>query len=466
MKNIQYILVLIFVGSFYSCGDSFLETIPEFEGDIQTAVVDAESARSFLNSSYDALTYSSVLGGQYQLISELMSDGLNGNEGNLVTNGDWRAHYTWTTDIFLGTTRSMMHDGYKAIGRGNNLLGILEGAEFLDATEKDLFEGEIKFIRALMHFELVRFFAQPYGYTSNNDHLGIPIRTAYNTDVLPRSTVGEVYAQIIADLESAAALLPNTNGAYANAYSAKALLARVYFQMNESSLAYTLADEVITSSGMTLDSSFVTKFDGSDASNEILFGLVSTDYFVDNANGGFADYFRLDVSTNTAALYPSAEYLGSFEPGDERLSTWFLEEGDLTFCNKFNVESQVLYTNPIIHLTEMKLIRAESAALLNENLETAAQDISDIRERAGLNAISPSSSANQLINIARSERRKELFFENNRLHDLKRQALADGSNLLIRNEAPWDCPGMICQFPDNELKGNPDLVPNESGGCN
>ena len=50
------------------------------------------------------------------------------------------------------------------------------------------------------------------------------------------------------------------------------------------------------------------------------------------------------------------------------------------------------------------------------------------------------------------------------MHELKRIAIRDTPNLLIRN-APWDCPGMVCQLPDNELKGNPEMESNPQGGC-
>ena len=94
----------------------------------------------------------------------------------------------------------------------------------------------------------------------------------------------------------------------------------------------------------------------------------------------------------------------------------------------------------------------------------AVQDLNDIRTRAGLQPISANASALELITVARAERRIELVIEGNRLHDLKRQAVHDSPNLKIRG-SDWDCPGLVAQIPDAELKGNLDMVPNEEGGC-
>lgn len=73
-------------------------------------------------------------------------------------------------------------------------------------------------------------------------------------------------------------------------------------------------------------------------------------------------------------------------------------------------------------------------------------------------------SSSDLINLIRMQRRLEMVGEGNRLHDLKRIAVFENANLSI-NGAPWDCPGMVVQFPDDELNGNPGMSANEEGGC-
>ena len=452
-------LLLGFVLIWASCSDSFLESIPDNASSIEEQLSTAADARIYMNGAYDALSSGNVYGGQFALISELMADGI----GETDLNGDWFAHYTRTTDIFLGTTRTMMHDSFKAVARANNVLGQLDRISDLTNDERQIIEGEIRFIRALVHFDAVRFFAQPYGYTADNSHLGIVVRTSYSTDLLNRGTVAEAYAQVIEDLEAAAELLPENNGNYANSYAAKALLARVYFQMNDFQNAFDYANDVILNSGATLDTLAQAKF-GYAPTNEVLFRLVSTDINADNSNGSIRGYFFVGAGVTIPGVRVSNDVFNAatFEPLDRRGLEWFSSVSGVNFCSKFSLDE--VYDNPVIHLTEMYLIRAEAAVELGDN-EQGVMDINEIRERVNRAPLSPSSASNQIIQTIRGERMIEMYFENNRLHELKRQALRDSPNLLIRG-APWDCAGLVCQIPDNELKGNPNMEPNPQGGCN
>ena len=107
------------------------------------------------------------------------------------------------------------------------------------------------------------------------------------------------------------------------------------------------------------------------------------------------------------------------------------------------------------------MILAESLAETgNEGLSY----LNAIRKRAGLSELI-SISTSQQIEECRIQRRAEFYFENNRLHELKREAVRSNKDLLIRNLARWDCPGLVCQFPDSELKGNPSLQPNPTAKC-
>lgn len=442
-----------------SCSDSFLESIPDNASSIEIELSTAADARIYMNGAYDALSSGNVYGGQYALISELMADGVDETD----LNGDWFAHYTRTTDIFLGTTRTMMHDGFKAVARANNVLGQLDRISDLSAEQSRIFEGEAKFIRALVHFDAVRFFAQPYGYTADNSHLGIALRTGFTTELVDRSSVAEVYAQIIEDLQAAETLLPSDNGNYASQYAAKALLAKVYFQINDFKSAFDYSNEVIMDSGASLDTLAQAKF-GYAPTNEILFRLVSTDINADNANGSTRGYFFVGAGVTVPSVRVSDNMFNAatLDPLDRRGVEWFSSVTGVNFCSKFRLDT--IYDNPVIHLTEMYLIRAESAVEEGDN-EQGRLDINEIRDRVNLAPLAPGAATNQLIQTIRNERMIEMYFENNRLHELKRQALRDSPNLLIRN-APWDCAGLVCQLPDNELKGNPNMEPNPQGGCN
>lgn len=118
-------------------------------------------------------------------------------------------------------------------------------------------------------------FANPYGFTSDNSHDGIPLRIQASQEALPRATVGEVYAQILSDLEDAKDVLPANNGGYATSWAVKAYLARVHFQMNDFQAAYDYSNEVISGGGFVLDSSVMGRFT-SNINTENIFNLIST----------------------------------------------------------------------------------------------------------------------------------------------------------------------------------------------
>lgn len=467
MKRITYIinctLVLILLST-VSCSDDFLSIVPEDAQNIQDIIKTPADAQKVLNSAYDALGFIN----DSWLLSELTADQIENRE----LTGDWAAHYSRTTDIFLGTTRGLMQGGYRPVARALNLLENIDLAQGLTATEKDRMTGEVLFIRAICHFEMVRAFAHPHGYTSNNTHLGVPIRLDYGLAILPRATVAAVYDQIIADLSAASLLLPAENGFYATSWSAKAYLAKVYFQMNEFQKAYDTADDVITNGPVTmLDPDLMNRF-SENGTSEAYFQLSSTNANTDNSGGGIQSHYRLNPVDGVPAIYPASNIysLARASNSDLRGQLWFEtlnagEDNEITYVTKFEQSTSTPMNVPLAHLTEIKLIRGESAAELGTNLDQAADDISDIRERAGLVGFPTGTSAEVLIASFRQERRLELMFEGNRLHELKRQAVNDSPNLTIRGAA-WDCPGMIYQIPDSELSGNLDMIPNEEGGCN
>ncbi len=472
IKSIYTILsmLLLLLGN-NACNDDFLAYDPFDYTSEEEFVRTPADAQALLNGAYKALASGSFMGGQAWLLAELMADNINGDP-NILTNGDWRAHYTRTTDIFLGTTRSLLHDGGKVHGRGNYLLERLNKVEGLSEADRKRITAEVRFLRGISHFELVRMFAQPYGYTADNGHQGIPIHLRYTIDPVDQSTVKAVYDQILSDMQAAATDLPAQNNGYATTWAAKGYLAKVYFQMNDYQNAFNMANDVIQNAGVSFDAGNLKRFSPG-GTTEAVFQLISTS-LQDNASGALSSYFRLSA-TNTAQAYMSTDAYAAatLDPADLR-AQWFQEvPGGLYAFKKFETSPTQWWNIPLVHLTELKLIRAESAAELGTNLDVAAQDLRDIGIRAGVTPISAGAGATQIILEARKQRRIELMGEGNRFHELKRIATATTgnktkvpvSNLKIRG-ADWNCPGMVCQYPDNELSANPNLKPNPFGGCN
>jgi len=133
---------------------------------------------------------------------------------------------------------------YLAIRNANIMVRAIPNAKSVPDNDKDRFMGESKFLRALAYFQLVRGFG------------AIPLRTEENMEEysLPRTPETEIYRQIIADLEFAETALPTTVAlaGHPTRWSAKMLLADVYFNLNQYDRAAEKSNEVIQSQQYSL----------------------------------------------------------------------------------------------------------------------------------------------------------------------------------------------------------------------
>lgn len=447
-----------------SCQDLLESVLPSNQTTEEDAIKSPEDLQELLNSAYDVLANAN--NGNNQRFAELLTDNVQviGNTGFLVQ------VYNRSSDFFNSDVGSYYNEQYRPILRANSVLESMGSLE-LSQEEADRFEGEAKFIRAISHFELVRLFAQPYGYTSDNSHLGIVVKISSVIEPLNRSTVQQVYDLIIADLQEAEALLPTENGNYATSYSAKAYLAKVYFQMNDFGKAAEKAEEVIP------DFEFATDINNrytKEVSPEAVFTIVSTS-INDNRSSLLRDSYRSinpdpeqdpddTESIGSPTIRVSQEYYNFMTTsGTDLRADWVAQKtylnGQAFVLTKFDSS---WFNVTLSSVTELMLIAAESYGELGTNLAVAEGYLNDIKDRANVPVLS-GASASLIISEARMERRKEFGGEGNRIHELKRLGVS-GEDIVIRS-APWDCNGMVLQFPASErsIKG---FVANPQGGCN
>ncbi|RZK60008.1 MAG: RagB/SusD family nutrient uptake outer membrane protein [Pedobacter sp.] len=452
-KNILKSFIVLSVITVASTGcKKFLETPPIESLPKDVAIADETGLKSVMNSAYQIVGGGNMFGGKIQAINELLADQLNGS----LLNGDFGEIFGRKTSVFGDYKNGMYTDMYQTIFRANTVLENLDKA----VSVKDNLEGQAKFIRALTHFQVVQLFAQPYGFTADNSHLGVPIRTSTAIDAGVRATVKQVYDQIIADLKVAEVKLPDDNGGYATKWAAKALLAKVYFQMNDFANAYLYSNQVITSNKFVLDT-YASRF-ATTGSKESIFRIIYTQNGYDPGSE-LKGQFRSD--NNAPTLRFTTDFYASVNTANDTRKALFetVKYPGIIAIKKYNADHIEV---PVLYLTEMKLIRAESAAETGTNLTVGAQDINDILNRAyaGTKTIPLASSASLIKSNARFERSIELAGEGNRLSEIKRIG-AKGENIDKRG-AVWNCPGLILQFPQGEMASNTSFQRNIEGGCN
>jgi starch-binding outer membrane protein, SusD/RagB family len=421
------------------------------------AIKNESDLKQLLYSCYTVIASDNYLGGRNQFVSDLFADQLSRKD----LGGDETEIYLRNTTFFNGTQNNFYREIYLAIYRANVFL---ENSAIVSSSEKNSLEGQAYLIRGMGHFDAVRLWAQPFVLGADNSQEGIPLRLISTPSAATKSSVKEVYAAIIDDLKKAENLLPETNGNLPTKWSARACLARVYFQMNNFQQAFNYSDLVIKGSGAKLDSDLTKRFSPVGQSTEGIYTLITERDPAIAPRFGALRRFKSDVSLPSLRIGDSWYASIRNNPGDKRVAGWYdaVKFTDNVVINKYNAVS---FDLPVIHLTEMILTRAESAAEL-DNLPVGIADVNSIMDRAygGTKTLPATTAKQSLINAIRQERSYEMVAEGDRLHQLKRIG-AKGEVSLIRG-APWNCDGMLLQYPDVEIFNSPGFKSNARGGCN
>jgi starch-binding outer membrane protein, SusD/RagB family len=457
MKKSLFIFSLMAAIGFSSC-EKFLDVQPTQTIEQSASLNTSRDVVAYLIGCYDGLQGSNANGdtyaGGFQYTSELL--------GN-ADNGETRFNGTFANLLELAsktiTTANTTAEGqwvrsYNVINRCNTVLSAL------DKVDKDLktkVEGEALFIRGALYFELVRLYGKQWNDGDNSSNLGVPLVTTATSvisdkDYLPRSTVAQVYAQVIADLTKAEASLPASNGNYATKGAAAGMLARVYLQQADYAKARDAADRVITGNAYRLVTPFSAAFNSFGANPaEYLF---ATKVSEQDGNNGMNTFFSTTITSLGAsgrgdirilaahkALYDSTDARGKFFVKTSATAAF-------DFTQKF---LQRFGNVPVMRLSEMYLIRAEGNSRLNETKgATPLADINTVRARAGAAGLT---AANLNIDAILKERRLELAFEGHKLHDVKRLKGTVGT-------IQWNDAKLILPIPQREMDVNKKLVQN------
>jgi hypothetical protein len=141
-------------------------------------------------------------------------------------------------------------------------------------------------------------------------------------------------------------------------------------------------------------------------------------------------------------------HLALYEPNDVRRA-FTVSSGGSVYTAKYNSRFANIR---VIRLAEMYLIRAEANFRLGTTVgDTPLNDINRIRTRAGL---APLTAAELTLDKILRERKLELAFEGQLLHDVKRLQGTVGT-------LAWNSPKLIFPIPEREIIANPNLTQNE-----
>lgn len=370
---------------------------------------------------------------------------------------------------------------YDGIYRANNALYYLELLA-IEPALKDRLIGEVKFLRALFYFDLVRCFG---GVPIVIEKIDINDSQTINEVVFVRKTKQQVYDQIELDLTDAIEKLPlksqyspNDLGR-ASKGAAQALLAKAYLYQQKWQQAYDMSGEVITSGQYALlaDYSHVWREIGENKS-ESIYEVQAT------LTKGLRDYTNVQGPRGTPDLgwgfnTPSQSLVNSYLPGDVRKEAtiifvpsvlWDGFVAPNTWNNpRYNYKAyqsslqeswndnkgETAKNFRILKYSDILLIRAEAGFQIGMTGE--AQDrINEIRFRTGLEPV-----GSVTLQSILDERRWEMAMEHDRWFDLVRTGTAasamaaDGKTFVVGTHELFPIPndqiiasgGLLTQNP-------------------
>lgn len=446
-----FIILLVIINS---CTDDYVEVLPEYSIDSENFFNSEEEYYLALVAAYDLLqsTYANVI------VGEIASDNtLCGGESATDVIG-WQQ----IDDMIHTPTNSNLSDiwgwMYSGVQRTNYFM------EFKDKTDfdgKEQMIGEIRFLRAYYYFELVKWFGAIPMKVDARFKLG-------DETTIPRSPVGEVYAQIEADLIYASSVLPATQVQKGRATkgAAQALLGKAYLFQDKFQEASEVLDQVVMDGNYSLVDNYNTIFEHEGENGpESVFEIQYTDIegagfgclqcSEGNVAVGFSGVRGYDGPLFTSGFsfnVPVQEAEDAFEPGDLRkevtilnIEAWSDSTGAVYttgyehtgfFNRKYLPRKRSGLAQPDLNLTNPNNYRAirYSDVLLMAAEAFNRGGIDDAKARDYLNMVRTRAFGDENHNVSLSgaaltdaiyqERRLELMGEGHRFFDLVRTGKA------------------------------------------
>lgn len=458
-----------------SCNEDYLNPVS------QTALSDASvfdtpaKIEAQVLGIYAAAKSGKFLGGRYYIYNDVRAENYLSNDGNGIT-----ARYAWehTEGAGFAEPLDLWNAAYTSINRANLFLDGMEAKGNSVAGDKALgYQGEAKFMRALCYYSLLQFFAQPY-VKDNGASPGLPLRlvgiNSPGSNDLARSTVAQVYQQIIADLDFAEQNLPATPasaGIRAHKNAAIALKTRVYLSMANYPKVVEEANKIVSASGPFvaatgvlhgLEANISTVFGGSYVGKEVILTMPFTNNDAPGTQNQIGAYYRYNGDAGAAGIF----YLNP--DGITGDPSWIATDARRGFIkvnaskewfSKWATGTPWVDYIPVMRYSEVLLNLAEGIARTTAGVDTRALAlVNAVRQRSDATTTLAPANNEELIDDILRERNIELLGEGIRSIDIYRLKLAFPAKEIVGGAevaaVPTNSPSYIWPIPSNELLYN------------
>ncbi|WP_343670133.1 RagB/SusD family nutrient uptake outer membrane protein [Chitinophaga sp.] len=396
-------------------------------------------AEEYMNATYGNLQENGLYGLYLPALSEIPSDNTF-DEVPANDDGVYGQLDQFSVAPANNIIASNWRQSYYAIQKANLVLNRIDNITYASNTTKEARKGEMKFIRALLYFNLVRLYGD------------VPLVTQETTDPNTyfgqgRNAVADVYTQITKDLTEAIDQLPVTATQKGRVVktAAQTLLAKVYLTQGNYSAAKTLLDAVVSSGNHRLMNNPADVFNISNENNaEIIFSVQFASGINGNTEGSIMFQIFSPSGTQTGAKghnLPTKSLYNLYTNDDKRKGIYLdVTAAGVPYCKKLTKPTTVITDGGsdvvVLRYADVLLMLAECENELG-NTAAAIPYLDAIRTRAGL-AGTTATTQQTLRDAIATERRFELIGEGHRWFDLVRT----GTAISVMNQ--W--------FTDNNIQ--------------
>lgn len=463
-------LILIFSSAcvllFTSCNDWLLEPSPGVTK-LEDFFTVGKTAIQVTNGAYVPLMweFSSTYYPEWFIGDVASDDALKGGQsvGDMSDTYDFENFKTNSNNGYLLDFYRAQYQGIGRCNLGLQQIPLMNTDSVMDASVQKRLIGELKFLRAMYYFRLVRVFG------------GVPLTTVPINSAAdwkqPRATTAAVYTQIVTDLEGANAGLwkksqyASTDLGRATKGAAQAMLLKTNLYLKNYADAKRWGDSIMLSNEYDLVSNYADNFtllgeNGAESVFEIQYmNDPMSDYGQGNGftRGTFTVILTRSRSSKLGGGWgfnkPTQNLYNEYEVGDPRRDATILNPKDADietpaqeiylgsrYLNRkyalLNSDNSVVeldhatrgpINNKVIRYADVLLMYAEACCELND-LTPAKNALEEVRLRArGTQAILPAfpygtytDNQADLRKAIRHERRVELAMEGHRWFDLCR----------------------------------------------
>jgi hypothetical protein len=440
----KLIAATVFALCFSSCTkDEYLNPISQTSLSDATAFDTKDRIQNQVTGIYSALKSGQLLGGRYFIYNDARPENFLSNDGNRVTA---RAAWEFSETSGDNEVNNLWAAAYTTINRVNVFLEGMEGkGNGVAGSDAPRFNAEARFVRAVSYYCLLQFYCRPY-WDGNGSKPGVPLRLVaikgggFNN--LARSTVGEVYQQILTDLNFAEQNLALTNGSgilntsRAHRNTAIAMKVRTYLSMRNYASVITEANKIVsagapftaaTGVAHALQPNIATVFTNYTTVESILSMPFTTvdapgtqnqlgGYYMPLGVGGAAGIFYL----NPAGIVGDATWTAT----DVRRTSLVITNGGKQWLAKYTNPGPFLDWAPVLRYSEVLLSLAEAIVRTTNTVDTRAVALLNaVRNRADAATtytVASFASAGALTDAILKERNIEFLGEGIRSIDILR----------------------------------------------